>query len=401
MIPSFIRNNPGLALFAFIAVATSGFGQTFFVSVMGGQLREAFGFSHTLYGGLYSGATVLSAVLLFRFGSLADSWSLSKVTALALLILAAGCLLIGITPNALLLGLGFLLIRFGGQGLTAHLGLTTAARYFSAHRGKAVAMAGIGFPLAEGTFPAGAVFLMQTFGWRWPWLSGFAILTLAVLPLLLFLSRKTPAPVKDSAFAAQQDLSISFTRDEVLRDPGFYMLLPAAVITPFVVTAIFFHQVAIAEIQGWSLQLVAKAFSGYAAGHLISLFAAGPVVDRLGAGRTLPLSLLPLSLGLLLLGVASAEWVALVYLLLVGITKGFEATSAGAIWAERYGLIHLGAIRALTQAIMVVSTAIAPVLFGFLFDLQVSLLTLGLSMSLLVIAFSILACTAPQARKKG
>ena len=396
---NFLKAKPGLAFYALIAVAASGFGQTFFVSVMGGELREAFALSHTLYGGLYSAATVLSAILLLKFGKLADNWSLPGVTMLAIFILATGCLFIGLTPNALLLGLGFLLIRFGGQGLIAHLGLTTAARYFSAHRGKAVAMASLGFPLAEATFPAGAVFLFGVFNWRWPWFSGAAILLVLVLPLLLFLSRKTPAPVKDQAVSEDTKLPVSFTREQVLRDPGFYFILPAAVITPFVVTAIFFHQVAIAQIQGWSLGLVAQAFTGYALGHLISLFAAGPVVDRLGAGRTLPLSLIPLALGLLLLALGSGQWVALIYLLLVGIAKGFEATSAGAIWAERYGFMHLGSIRALAQAIMVVSTAIAPVLFGLLFDLHVSIFSLGLSMTLLVIAVSVLASLAPEAQK--
>lgn len=396
MLPAFIKTYPGLAFYSFIAVAISGFGQTFFVSVMGGEIRQAFDFSHTFYGFLYSGATVLSAVLLLRFGRLADTWSLPRITALSLVLLACGCLAIGVASSTILLGLGFLMIRFGGQGFTAHLGLTTAARYFSAHRGKAVAMAGLGFPLAEATFPAGAVFLIASMSWRWPWLAGAAILLAIILPLLLFLSRKTPAPVLDKTICSQTGTTTNYTRKEVLRDPGFYLILPAAVISPFVVTAIFFHQVAIAEVQDWSLQIVATAFTGYAIGHLASLLAAGPVVDKLGAGRTLPLTLFPLALGLLLLALAQGDWVALTYLTLIGISKGFEATAASSIWAERYGVLHLGAIRSLTQAIMVIATAIAPVLLGVLLDMQVGLFTLGLSMALGVLAVSFLASLAPQ-----
>jgi predicted MFS family arabinose efflux permease len=390
--PAFLRENPRLALYAFVAVAASGFGQTFFVSVMGGELRQAFELSHSAYGSLYSGATLLSAVLLLRFGGLADAWSLPRVTTLAVAVLAAGCLIIGLAPSSLFLGLGFVLIRFGGQGFMAHLGITTAARFFSAQRGKAVAMAELGFPLAEAALPAGAVFLMASLGWRCPWLTGLLVLAAVVWPLLMVLSRKVPVPAQLRADTDTSRVERSFTRGQVLQDTGFYLVLPATVIAPFTVTALFFHQVAIAQIQGWSVQLLGAAFSGYALGHLLTLFAAGSVVDRLSAGKTLPLALLPLASSLLLLGLAQGEWVAFVYLVLVGITQGLVATAGGAVWAERYGVLHLGAIRAMTQAVMVVSTAVAPVLLGILLDVGVGLPVLATGMAAAVVMVALLAC---------
>ena len=45
----------------------------------------------------------------------------------------------------------------------------------------------------------------------------------------------------------------------------------------------------------------------------------------------------------------------------------------GALWAELYGVAHLGAIRALTVSLMVLSTALAPGLMGWLIDGGVSL----------------------------
>ena len=390
LIPSFVRINPRLALYAFFAVAISGFGQTFFVSVMGGAFREAFDLSHTVYGSLYSGGTLISAFLLLRFGGLADAWPLPKVTGLALAILATGCVVISAAPSFLVLGVGFAFIRFGGQGFMAHLGVTTAARYFSKDRGKAVAMAGFGFPLAEACLPAGAVFIMELLGWRWSWLTGAVVLLLTALPLLMALSRRIPAPHEDAAISGRGSVT-DFTRDQVIRDPGFYLVLPATLATPFVMTALFFHQVAIAEMQGWTLQVLARAFSGYAAGHLTALLLAGPVVDRLGAGRTLPLALSPMLAGLVLLALAHGDWVAMLYLILLGVNQGFASTAGGAVWAERYGVVHLGAVRALTQAVMVISTAIAPVLLGFLLDLGLGLTSLSLSLAAAVLAASGLA----------
>jgi len=157
-----------------------------------------------------------------------------------------------------------------------------------------------------------------------------------------------------------------------------------------------FHQVAIAEIQGWSLQLVAAAFSAYASGHLAALFFAGSVVDRIGAGRSLPISLIPMTAGMLILAFFSHAWVAMVYLGLVGITQGFAATSAGAIWAERYGVTHLGSIRSMAQSTMVVATSIAPVLLGSLLDAGVGITVLALIMTLGLTTCSLSASLAPK-----
>jgi MFS family permease len=163
-----LKNHPNLAAFSLAAVATSGFGQTFYLSVFGGEIRAAFALFHTFYGLLYSGASIMSAVLLFRFGVLADTWPPRQAVIPAIGALAAGCLLIGFAPGPLLLGLGFLGIRFGGQGMIAHLGMTCAARYFTASRGKAVALAAAGIPLAEAVLPALAILLISVGGWPCP-----------------------------------------------------------------------------------------------------------------------------------------------------------------------------------------------------------------------------------------
>jgi MFS family permease len=362
---------------------------------MGGEIREAFALSHTAYGSIYSLATLFSALALFRLGGLADAWPLSRVALFAVSCLSAGCLLLGTAPHIAVLGLGFMLIRFGGQGYISHLGITTAVRYFPGHEGKAVALAASGFPVAEALLPAGAVLVMGFSSWRWPWLAGVGVLMLLIMPVLHYLSRNTPAPVSDGNLTGKSGSGVNYTRKQVLQDPGFYMVLPAAVITPFVVTAILFHQAAIAELQGWTLQVVATAFSCYAAGHLGSLFFCGLVVDRLGAGRTLPLGLLPMSLGLLLPGFFNGSWVALVYLGLVGLTQGFAATAAGAVWAERYGVVHLGAVRSMAQAIMVVTTSVAPVLLGFFLDLGTKFSLLAAAMTTTILAAGILCAWAP------
>mgnify|MGYP005850053441 CR=1 FL=1 len=393
LIPAFIRERPALAAFALLATAGSGFGQTFLISIFGTLLRDSFALSHAVYGALYSGATVCSALLLLRLGTLADSWPLSRLITLAVSILALGCLAIGLAPHAAVLTLGFFLIRLGGQGLMSHIGLTTAGRYFHQHRGKVIALSGSGFALAEATLPITAVTLIGLIGWRGSWLAGAALLILVLLPLYRWLVKDAPPP--EMAQADTVEASHGWRRDQVLRDAGFYLLLPAAIITPFVVTAILFHQGAIANARGWPLALVAGGFAGYAAGHLFALLISGLLVDRLTARRTLPMSLLPMTGAMLLLANDSAHWVPLAYLTLTGMSQGAMSTAAGSLWPERYGTRHLGAIRSLAQAVMIVATAIAPLLTGMLLDAGISISILAVAMAILTLSCLILATLAP------
>ncbi len=384
---------PRLAVFPLLAVATSGFGQTFYLSVFGEELRAAFNLSHTMYGGLYSGATLTGALLLLRFGSLVDTWSLGRAVNLAVALLAAGCLLIGLAPAAWLLFVGLVLIRFGGQGFVAHLGMTTAARYFSAHRGKAVALAALGIPLGEAVLPAAAVFLMSKGDWRWPWLVASLILVLLILPLLRTLCRQPP-PLSDSRHEGEA-VQHQFTRAEALRDRGFYFLLPAVLATPFVATAVLFHQSAVATARGWSLELLAAAFVAFALGHFLTLMVAGQLVDRIGSGRALPLALLPMFLGMLLLAVSAAPWIPFFYLTMLGCSIGLATTAGGTIWADRYGVLHLGAIRSLVHSAVITATAVAPVLAGLILDSGLGVPALALGMAAFSLASAALALAAP------
>ncbi|WP_291323203.1 MFS transporter [Desulfonatronospira sp.] len=398
VLPDFIRQRPRLAFFAMLAVAVSGFGQTFFVSVFGEEIRAVTGLTHTAYGSLYSLATLISAAMLFKWGRIADTWPLCRAATLAIMVLSLGCLLVGVGKGAFLLGLGFVCIRFGGQGLMGHLGMTTAARYFFAHRGKAVALAGSGFPLAEAVLPASAVFIAAAWGWQTSWLSASVFLVLCMLPLALYLTRDIPAPAQAMTGDKGNEASGSFTREQVLKDPGLYLILPAILASPFMLTALLFHQAAIASMLGWSMQVVGTAFTCYAAGHLGALLGTGPLVDRISAGKTLPLSVLPMTAGLGLLSAFQGVWVAYAYLGLMGISHGMTATAGGALWAERYGLLHLGAIRGMAHSAVVFSTAAAPLMMGFFLDQGLGISIIAAALAAATLAGGISARIAPLPR---
>ena len=396
--PAFMRENPRLAVFAVLATASSGFGQTFFFSVFGSGIRDTFALQNSTYGLIYSLATLASAILLLKLGPLADKWSLNRITILAVTILAAGCLTIAAAPHWLLLIPGFLLARLGGQGLMGHIGLSTAGRYFTRNRGRIMALTAGGFPIAEAILPLSAGLILAASDWRTPWFIAAAILLAILLPLLLYLSRQAAHPASLSGSEAGQhddrNESEDFSRGQVLRDPGFYLILPAALIVPFTVTAVLFHQSAFAEIRGWTTEQIGLAFTGFAAGHIVSLFFGGPLVDRIGAQRSLSYGLIPIFCSMLVLGLTDFAWTPNLYLALCGISLGFIGAAGGAIWPERYGVRHIGAIRSVAQASMVFSTALSPILVGVLLDLDVTTTGVGVLFAVLILLSAILVRTA-------
>ena len=58
---------------------------------------------------------------------------------------------------------------------------------------------------------------------------------------------------------------------------------------------------------------------------------------------------------------------------LLGISNGLTNVLISSLWAEIYGVNYLGAIKALTGALMVFSTALATAVFGMLIDFGYSI----------------------------
>lgn len=358
--------------FGLLATLFSGFGQTFFIGLFGGVWRQEFGLDYAQLGLIYSSATLVSGLLLVKVGRWLDEVPLPRYTALAVLAFAAGCALVALAPTALWLIPGILLLRLCGQGLMGHIAITTIARYFHAGRGRAVALAQLGYPLSEALLPMLVVAALGVVAWRqlW-WLAAVSLLLL--LPVLLRLCRELPAPVLNDSPGSSHA-----SRRQVLRDWRFYAILPVTLTPPFVITGLFFHQTAVADATDWTLPLLASAFTAYALLQVSGGLLAGFLTDRYTARRLMRFYLVPMGLGCLLLWQQSDAWQVFAYMGLLGLSAGAQGTLGGALWAELYGTRHIGAIRAMLHAMMVVSTAISPVLFGAMMDAGIGMRSIAL-----------------------
>ena len=167
--------------------------------------------------------------------------------------------------------------------------------------------------------------------------------------------------------------SVAWSRHEVLKDPRFYLLLPAASAPSLIITALFFHHLTLAELKGWDATWFAGSYWVYAVGSVFAMLATGLLIDRLNAVRVLPMFLIPLALGLFFVWAFDSAWWIWAYLFFVGVTAGVTHTGLTALWAEIYGVKNLGSIKSLYTSISIFASALGPLAMGIMMDQGLSI----------------------------
>ena len=367
---SFLRENMRWLGGGFALTYFASFGQTFYISLSAGDIRTEYHLSHGEWGGIYMLATLASALTLPWLGQLVDRFSISRIAFAVIVMLALACTLMALSHHLALLVVAIYFLRLFGQGMMTHIAMTAMGKWYAASRGRAVSIASIGANAGEASFPLIFVVLSAVIGWRQTWIAGALVLVIVALPVILALMHKERSPRNTDPVSTRPAVR-DWTRSEVLRDPLFWIMLAGVLAPPFIGTTIFFHQVHLVEIRGWSLAMFASSFSLMSVMVISCALLAGFLIDRYSAVRILPVYLLPLAAACFVLGGFSAPWSAFAFMTLLGISYGFSTTLFGALWPEVYGTAHLGAIRATIIAVMVFATAMGPGLTGWLIDLGI------------------------------
>jgi hypothetical protein len=81
----------------------------------------------------------------------------------------------------------------------------------------------------------------------------------------------------------------------------------------------------------------------------------------------------------------------------MGVSIGVYSTLSSPFYAELYGTLHLGSIKSLTTSTMVLATAVAPVLMGWLIDGGVSMEHMALGAVVYTLVASALAALGARA----
>ena len=370
---AFLASNARFLAFGLLLACFSSFGQTFYIGLFGGPLREAFGLGHGAFGQVYMIATLASAAAFAFAGRLIDRIRLRIFAGFSVAGLACAAAALAGAGGVASLAAALFGLRFFGQGLVTHTAHTATARHFDAGRGKALSIVMLGHPLGEALLPLAAAVALGALGWRGAWWAAAGLLVLVVLPATLAL----PPAAATSGRAAGMGPAGAWVR--LFGDRRFLFALPAVLAPAFVSTGFAFHIAALAAERSWAVGTVALGYSVYAAMKVGASLLVGLLVDRLGARRLMPGLLVALVLACLLLLVDGAFWIIFPFLGLLGASGGITQTILGAVWAELYGVAELGAIKSVYFVLMVFSSALAPAVFGWAIDAGAGFSAIALS----------------------
>ena len=403
-----IRTEWQLLLFGFLMTFWSSPGQTFLISLFSGEIRAELALSDGEFAGIYSLATLTSAIVMIWSGALIDRMDLKRLSIAIVLGLAIGCGMMSFSSGIFTLLVSLFLLRQLGQGLMFIISTTAMVRYLEEHKGKASALASMGYAVAEAVMPSMLVALLLWVGWRQSWQIAGLLLVTFMVPAIIYLlrghSQRHETYLSQLSRAAADDTRVyrkrQWTRAEVLRDRYFYLFAPGLMSQPLMFTGFIFHQVHLVESKGWPLLGWAALFSLYAIVSVAAKLVTGPLIDRYGAIRMVPLVALPMGIGLISLALGPSLLWGGVFLVLTGITVGFQSTVTAPFWSEMYGNQHLGAIKSLGAAAMVFCTAVSPIVIGWQIDVGTSMDTLAIAAALYIFLTSGLAYHACRSRAK-
>ena len=364
-----------VVIFGFIFTFFSSFGQSFFLGIFNPSIRNELSITHGQFGTIYASATLVSSFLLIWVGKKIDDVNALKFALFVILLLSISSFFFSKISSIYFLFIAIFLMRFSGQGMMSHTATTIISRYFTKSRGKALSTGWFGLSTAEFILPVFMIYLLGITDWKNIWIY-ISIIVLIFLPAISFLlinnlkleSRETLLE-KDNK---EQNIK-NWTRSEVLKDYRFYIICSNMLAMPWIATGVFVYQSFILSSKGWGPYIIAQSFMAYSIFSLITLFLSGFLIDKFTSRKLLIYMNIPLLLSAIVLFYFKSPISSFVFLGLIGISNGFANVLGSSTWAEIYGVKHIGAIKALTTALMVFATAFGTALFGILIDKGLSI----------------------------
>ena len=363
-------------------------GQTVIVALFNPSFLEAFDLSLTELSLAYTIATIVASLPLALVGRAADRLGLRRVVPVIAIAFACALAYVALLrasglAAAALLTLGFLFIRFLGQGSLGMLAGHTLAMWFERRLGTMHAvLAIVGFSAASAVLPKPTAWMIESIGWRHTLLVfAGAIAALAIPLAVLFRNRPEdigqhldgdpaehpthdvmhggPPPVGDPAFNLRQ----------AVRAPAYWILASHLVLPGVIGTALLFHMSTIlqsAGAEGTEAQ-AASAILSFPIGSGVAHVVMGLLADRMTARPLLVVApILMIASCLIALAAVLTDLPPVVMMAAAmgtfGLAMGAAVSVANPAIARFFGRTHHGSIRGTVATATVAGTGAGPFL---------------------------------------
>jgi len=353
-------------LLATIASTLTGPGQTLGVSVFIDSFVDDLSLSRSQVSGAYLVGTLVGASLLPRVGRMIDHWGVRIAQIVIGAMFAVALVNMAFVNGLIWLAVGFLGIRFLGQGSLSLVSTVTVSIRFVRNRGTALGLFAMGSAGGMALVPVSLAIAINEFGWRTAWLIAAGVVAAVVVPIAWFGLRGLPTGTRtmtsDSGGASLTDGS--FDRAEAIRTRSFWVLAAVTGSAGMLSTALVFHQIDLLGEAGISKTAAAALFIPQVLGSTIAGLGFGFFADRYGT-RYLPATGMALLIASMwLAAVASPGWVAVLYAVILGAMGGGIRTMASTLLPAWFGTGHLGSIQGFLTFFNVGATAIGPVVLA-------------------------------------
>jgi MFS transporter, OFA family, oxalate/formate antiporter len=357
-------------------------GQTYTESIFIEYLINDLTISRSLISSLYAFGTLVGGFSLPFWGKQIDRRGPRKMVTIIAILFGLACIYMGFVQNALMIAVGFILIRMLGQGSLGLVSQITINQWWVRKRGMIMGISGLLMALLGiGGFPSLVYWLISTFEWRTTYiLLGVGVLAIMV-PIGLLLFRNRPEDYDLQPDGIQNDRSEepnatiegvdeeeNWTLQEAIHTSAFWVFGFSLSLFALLITGLTFHLVSIFLNQGLETSLAAGVYLPIAITAAASNLLIGYLSDHIKLGYLLAAGLLFQAVSLLM-----ALWIrdplsVILFGIILGITNGIPRALGTVVWPSFFGRQHLGSIFGFTSAMMVIGAALGPLPFGFAFD---------------------------------
>ena len=365
---------------ASLTMFASGPGQSHTFSVFLLPISEDLGISLTSVSSAYAFATLVAAFGLPRIGRLVDRHGVRRVLTGVGVALGVAAVAFGAVSGFVLLTLGFAALRFFGQGSLMLCAGNLTSQWFDRKRGLALSLTMLGFSVSVAVHPPLAQWLSEALGWRMAWVvMGVATWLLLLPPVLLLvfdrpevLGLRPDGPDRDGATmhrAAERDGAIvGLNLVEARRTGTFWVILASNGSFSALVTAMFFHQVAVFEAQGLDAATAASMFSISAVVMVVTTPLVGTLLDRFPTKPLYATALLTVSVALVAMSLVNDLPSAVAFAVVFGVCNAAMHAHFTYVWPKFFGRRHLGSIQGVAQMAGVVGASVGPIPLGLAYD---------------------------------
>lgn len=363
-----------------LGIVMSSPGQTYIVQAFIEEFIRDLGLSRTLVSTLYMIGTLANAALiqLLGVGRMIDRRG-PRVMVLAIsILLGVTCILMGFVHTALVLCLGFVALRFFGQGSLNLVSGTMINQWWVRRRGTVRGISGVAASLlALSVLPAVVKWLIHAVGWRTAYGILGAVLFLVMAPLGYALFRRRPEDyglMPDGGTADDNtestDGEADFTLAAAIRTPAFWTLALGVGAMSMFGTGLIFHMESIVTDQGLTAAIAAAVFVPIGLTQALLRFPFGVLIDRVCPRLFVVFGLLIQAVILWMATRLASTFSAYAYGAAFGLMQVSWGTANAVMWAKFYGRSHLGSISSVALSIGIVGSALGPMIMGAARDLM-------------------------------